>query len=89
MLIVVTCAVCSTVAAVMMMNHVVAWEKNTPTALSVRMPRSDHGTAAACVGRQDPSTTRAASRSSEARSRSAVVARARAKRFSSVSWVQS
>jgi hypothetical protein len=40
-LIVVTCAVCSTVAAVMMMNHVVAWEKNIPTALSVRMSRID------------------------------------------------
>ena len=88
MLIVVTRAECSTVAAVMMMNHMVAWKKNTPTALSVRMSRTDHGTVAACVGRQDPST-RAASRSSEACSRSAVVARARAKRFSSVSWVQS
>jgi hypothetical protein len=40
-LIEVTCAVCSTVAAVMMMNQVVAWEKNLPTALSVRRSRSD------------------------------------------------
>jgi hypothetical protein len=44
--------------------------------------------AAGAVDGQDPSA-RAASRSSEACSRLAVVARARGKRFLSVSWVQS